>query len=494
MSKIISAICGEAWAIETPMLQTIIEIAERSYNSVNHDEVKNIIDRRELALQKIGGQRVNGTRYATARDGVAIIPIVGPIFHRANLFTDFSGAVSNEMLAQDINTVLTDQKIKAVLLDVDSPGGQVAGTSELSNLIYAGRQQKPIYSYISARGASGGYWLASSAEKINLDSTAIVGSIGVVMAVNSSKSKDEIEFVSSNAPNKRVDANTPDGQKEIQKLVDSLEERFIASVSRNRNVSDEIVKSDFGNGGVFVGNEAVDRNMVDEVSSFEETLDELINLSHSNSKVFINTSIKQVNSRENEMEITLDLIKTQYSDIANALRKEGENAVESAADALIDEQAKKLKAEHKFELDAAVIAAIGEGAEMERNRIKGVFEHVNKRIAADHQEMMIGFMFDGKTTAADAAIALVDAQEAKKQEFGAKYHNDAPKPVTPVADNGKGISSETDQYTSIEDECKAKWESDAKVRNEFSSLSTFTHYTRAVRAGKVKVLGGQVTN
>jgi hypothetical protein len=95
--------------------------------------------------------------------------------------------------------------------------------------------------------------------------TALLGSIGVVMAVRDprrDKGKD-IEFVSSVSPNKRPDPTTPSGQDQYQALVDQLGDIFVAAVARNRGVKPQAVLDDFGAGGLLVGAQAVEAGMAD---------------------------------------------------------------------------------------------------------------------------------------------------------------------------------------------------------------------------------------
>jgi ClpP class serine protease len=76
------------------------------------------------------------------------VTITGPIFRYSNLFTQISGATSTEILAKDIQTALDDPSVNRIVLNVDSPGGEVAGISELSNMILEGRRRKRISAYV----------------------------------------------------------------------------------------------------------------------------------------------------------------------------------------------------------------------------------------------------------------------------------------------------------------------------------------------------------
>lgn len=209
------------------------------------------------------------TNAASIRDGVAVIKVSGPLFRYANLMTRVCGATSYELLAQDFNKAVQSPQIKGILLDIDSPGGEVNGCSELSDMIYQARGKKPIIAYASGACCSGAYWIASACDKIFVADTAILGSIGVVSIFEKDDEDKTIEIVSSQSPNKRPNINTEEGRAKIQSRVDELAEVFISKVARNRNITADDVVKNFGAGDVSVGQHAVRQGLADGLSSFE---------------------------------------------------------------------------------------------------------------------------------------------------------------------------------------------------------------------------------
>ena len=112
---------------------------------------------------------------------IAIIEIHGVIAKRMNLFSQISGGVSTQLVGNNITQALNDSEIKGILLDIDSPGGSVEGTQELSEIIFNGRKKKPILAFSDGMIASAAYWIASAAHEIYISSdTVTIGSIGVV--------------------------------------------------------------------------------------------------------------------------------------------------------------------------------------------------------------------------------------------------------------------------------------------------------------------------
>ncbi|ODT74786.1 MAG: hypothetical protein ABS69_11610 [Nitrosomonadales bacterium SCN 54-20] len=217
-------------------------------------------------------------RKSVSQDGVAVIDITGPITPRASFLNMLFGGTDVETIQQDLSAALADSSINKIVLNIDSPGGAVSGISELADRIFSARSIKPIESFVSGTGASAAYWLAAATSLITISDTARVGSIGVVGTAIDDKERQKMQgvifhpIVSSNAPKKRPDPATPEGLQVLQKEIDSLAGVFTAKVARYRGVSEMKVNSDFGQGGVLVGVEAVRVGLADAIGTFESTL------------------------------------------------------------------------------------------------------------------------------------------------------------------------------------------------------------------------------
>lgn len=258
------------WAMQETALETLLHLASQP-----REERQATREERLQALAARLGRPLDNARAVTVRDGVAVIPVSGSIFRYANVMTEYCGATSLEVFATDFRQSLDDPQVTAILLEVDSPGGEIAGTAEMAQMIFAARGQKPCTAYVSALGASAAYWIAAAAEEVVCASTALLGSIGVVQARRRGGNDNIIEFVSSQSPNKRPNPETETGRAQIQATLDAVAAVFIADVARFRGVSEETVAAEFGQGGLFVGQEAVTAGLADRVGSFEEVLAEL---------------------------------------------------------------------------------------------------------------------------------------------------------------------------------------------------------------------------
>jgi len=168
--------------------------------------------------------------------------------------------------------------VKAAILNIDSGGGDASGAGELASMIKAFAAEKPIVAYVNGMGASAAYWLASAADEIVVDATAVLGSIGVRVGLakrEDPKGSTTFEFVSSQSPMKGADPATKEGAAHLQGIVDAMGQVFVEAVAANRGKSVATVLSDFGKGGMFVGQGAVKAGLADRVGTFEGVLAEL---------------------------------------------------------------------------------------------------------------------------------------------------------------------------------------------------------------------------
>jgi signal peptide peptidase SppA len=267
-TSVVEAIFAHRWAILPAYLETIIQVATRQ------GSIEAALAGRAAYEQHSPSA---GNPFAADKE-IAVIPVIGPIFPRANLMTMVSGATSIQKLTAQFKAAMEDPNIGGIILSVDSPGGEVTGVSEFAQMLFEARGKKPITAYVPGMAASAAYWIASAADEIILADTGEVGSIGVVAAYTDDKEAQRKkgvfthEIVSSQSPNKRPDISTKEGRALIQSVVDDLAGIFVSTVARNRGVTEDHVMENFGQGGLFVGARSVDRRMADKVGTFESVV------------------------------------------------------------------------------------------------------------------------------------------------------------------------------------------------------------------------------
>ena len=279
----LEAIRAQPWAILPAHLGAIEAIAARALETPVLDVLRadGHAERYQTMLSAVAdtGKRMNGTNNVTLnKQGVATIPVMGPIFPRANLLTEFSGATDLNSLSADLQAALSSADVKQILMVFDSPGGVTTGVSDMASQIAA--SSKPVTAFVPGMAASAAYWLASQCSTILMDNTALVGSIGVVMSGAKQVQPDangmmEVDIVSSNAPNKRLDVTSDDDQAQIRTVLDDLEAVFLQAVAQGRHTSVDNVKQNFGQGGMKVANSAISAGMADGISTLSATLAKL---------------------------------------------------------------------------------------------------------------------------------------------------------------------------------------------------------------------------
>lgn len=350
--KIWNRLSGEPWAITESALQTILEIAARENESP------------QAVAAKLG-RNLQNTYSVMERDGVAIIPVTGPLFRYANLFTAISGASSYELIARDFTAALENPQIKGIILDIDSPGGEVNGVSELSNMVYAARGKKPVVAYASGDAASGAYWIASAADEIVVSETSALGSIGVVGVYRgkSTGANSDVEIVSSQSPHKRLDPQTDEGRARLQARIDSMADVFIGAIARNRDVAGEIVQTHYGGGDVMIGARAVEAGLADRVGSLEQLIQELSTSAKSPplEGFFVATPSPTPPPKQEKTPMDLETLTKEHPSLVSQIRQEGAKAERSRFEAIIGlpeaKERQKLATEIALHTDISAVEA-----------------------------------------------------------------------------------------------------------------------------------------
>lgn len=283
MATAFEGLLTTTWAIDPEWLPRLAAIAQRNVDaSALEGLARDWQKRGGVVAEAVPGRgvRPQGARTMSIIDGVAVLPITGPIFPRANLMTELSGATSLGIAGADLKLAVSSKDVASILLLIDSPGGSVSGLASFVDLVRSARARKPVKAYVSGVAASAGYWIATAASEISLERGALVGSIGVVSTASKQVEPDangffQVEVVSTNAPNKRPDVMAEEGKAEIRRTLDAVEKLFIADVARGRKVSEAQVRAEFGAGGVKVGADAVAAKMADRVQTLDWALRDL---------------------------------------------------------------------------------------------------------------------------------------------------------------------------------------------------------------------------
>jgi len=211
-------------------------------------------------------------------NGVSVIDIRGTISKRLNLFDALFGDVTTTTQIQTQLDAAMENDDRAVMLRVDSPGGTVSGVPELASRINAIKESsdKTLIAFADGMMASAAYWLGSQADIVFASEGSGVGSIGVIAAVMDStrmltnEGIDTHIFTSADA--KVAEPMREAAARDIQAQVMKFHSMFIDAVARGRGVTAEAAQTMSADGRVFIGTDAVDAGLVDDIATFDEVI------------------------------------------------------------------------------------------------------------------------------------------------------------------------------------------------------------------------------
>ena len=460
------------WAIQPKKYAEIVRI----YQSRARGELINI----KAVEAQLGFPLENEQQRYEVIDNVAVIPVMGVLAKRMNLFTQIFGGSSTQIIMQDFKEAVQDPVVKSILLMVDSPGGTVDGTQTLADVIYNARGIKPIYALADGMAASAGYWIASAAERVYAsDQTALLGSIGVVTShFDVSKAEEKAGYktteIYAGKYKRLVSEYKPldgEGQQYLQDMVDYVYSVFVGDVARKRGVDTDTALADMADGREFIGQQAVDAGLADGIMSYEElmgTMRDGFPIDNSGMAV------------KNNNEIT---VQTQSQGGVIMGKEPKTSAINTAPEILSPEiagaivtpvlTADQISREYPEEADAIYQRGMTAGAEAERNRIKAVEEQT----LPGHEALIAGLKFDGKTSGPEAASRVLAAEKQMRQTRLSSLETEAPKPVPPTNEPSIPIAGpEKDERD---------WNANAELRDEFvDNKEAFLAFRKKEREGK----------
>lgn len=209
---------------------------------------------------------------------VAVIPVVGVISNRAH-----SMGAGADVIGAAVSRAAANDRISAIVLDIDSPGGTVTGVPELAEKIFQARQAKPVVAVANGLMASAAYWIGAAASEVVATPSGEVGSIGVFMLhedwsqylENEGVKITEIKagrYKTEGAPWRPLDEAA---EAHFSAQVREAYDWFVRDVARFRRDSQRNVREGYGEGRVLTADAAKAANLVDRVETIEETIDRL---------------------------------------------------------------------------------------------------------------------------------------------------------------------------------------------------------------------------
>lgn len=213
-----------------------------------------------------------GLVYSGSSGNVAVIPITGQISTQESLF---ESTASSSSIVSFIEDAAANPDVQAILFEIDSPGGTIVATREISNAIK--QVEKPTVCWMRETAASGAYYIASNCDVIVADPYTITGSIGVIGSYLEFSDLFEeygINYVRIVSGEKK-DLGSPfreptkDEIKELQVIVNEINQDFLGEVKENRNLTDAEVET-LSDARILLGKDAFNLGLVDVLGSKNE--------------------------------------------------------------------------------------------------------------------------------------------------------------------------------------------------------------------------------
>lgn len=185
---------------------------------------------------------------------------------------------SVDRIKQGLEQAVADNKVKAIVLRVNSPGGEVTASDIIYAAVKKAAAQKPVVVYMDSVAASGGYYVACGATKVIASETTLTASIGVIMdSMNYHELFGKVGLASqtftSGAFKDTLSGARPmrdDEKVYVQNLVDTMYDRFLGIVSEARKVPKDVLKSTVADGRVVTGRQALEAKLVDQIGYIED--------------------------------------------------------------------------------------------------------------------------------------------------------------------------------------------------------------------------------
>lgn len=232
-----------------------------------------------------GGNQVAVDKMAAVSAGdafVAVLPLFGTMYQHGGLEMEYSGGTSTERFGAQFSALDANPAVKTIIIHAHSPGGQIWGTQETSDLIHAARQRGDtrIVTAVNSMAASAALWVGTSAHEVYVTPGGTMGSVGVLMMhvdVSKAEEKRGIKTTLVATSDKKIaghqfaalgEETAAEWLAECQKSLNV----FVGALARNRGVSAAKVESDFGQGGMLRAQDAVDAKMADGVATLRDVL------------------------------------------------------------------------------------------------------------------------------------------------------------------------------------------------------------------------------
>lgn len=273
-SHVLQAFYSRAWAIEPNAYAAIEQLL--------HDRANGLRASPEdlEAWEAASPYGAAGGSHQARGSDVAIIPLHGPMLANASGMQRLSGLTDTRQFATAVRAAADDASVREIILDVDSPGGEVASVDVASDAITYARERKTVTAVTSGMMASAAYWVAAQADRIVASPNAAIGSISVIYTHIDRSARDEQDGVKvtylTTGPKKALgNPHEPlgdDAKAEANRLLAGYHDAFVQAIAEGRGRDPDWVQANWADGRVEIGTTAKQLGMVDEIGTIHDVL------------------------------------------------------------------------------------------------------------------------------------------------------------------------------------------------------------------------------
>lgn len=208
-------------------------------------------------------------------DKIALITLRGLI--SSSLPGNVSDSMVDDMRAA-LQQARDDDRVKAIVLEIDSPGGEVTASDTIYNAVVKTRAKKPVVVYMETLAASGGYYISCGGKYIMANETTITGSIGVIIqTLNYEQLFNKVGLASVVFKSGKFKdilngarPMTPEERELIQGFVMKTYDKFLGIVAKERSLPADSLRNGLADGRILSGKEALDAKLIDGVGQIED--------------------------------------------------------------------------------------------------------------------------------------------------------------------------------------------------------------------------------
>jgi signal peptide peptidase SppA len=329
----------------------------------------------------------------------SVVSISGPLINGDAGFMAFFGITGYNDVRSALVEAAQDPETTSIVLDIDSPGGQVAGVDDLAAFIKQVQQYKPVVAYSGGMMASAAYWLGSSAENVVVSPTSDVGSIGV-LAVHTEYSKayeqegikkTVIRAGEMKAVTNSIEPLSESGRKVLTESVNETYDIFWSRVADNRGFA-ETARQQVAEGRVFSGNKAAQAGLADDVGSFEDAL-------------ALAAALADERAGKKRTDNLSGLVGNKAAGVVVSPHNAAQESSTMTTRAQLSPNDTSVLATLRAEMDLAIVAKVG--AEVKAKELADTFE---TRLA--EAQAAVALQLDEATAKAQASTELADKFKA----------------------------------------------------------------------------------